>query len=66
MHKKYDATIEEDIYQNYVIVLPDAMLNELGWVSDDDLEITTGSATGAITIVNVTHNRRKIADKGLI
>jgi hypothetical protein len=63
MGKKYTATIEADSYSNSVIMLPDEMLNELGWAEEDELTITAGSATGAITIVNVTHNKRKQGEK---
>lgn len=53
--------VDED--GNMVIILPNELSLALDWQVGDEIDINKGSVTGAITLVNVSQNKRKVSKK---
>ena len=64
MSKTWTVEVEEDAEGNTVLPLPKEMIEELGWLTGDVLDMDIDSEPGAIIIINITCNERngKVAD----
>jgi len=57
MNKSWTVTIEEDEEGNAVLPLPKEMVDELGWLVDDILDMDIDGET--VIIKNITCEERK-------
>lgn len=58
MNKSWTVTVEEDEEGNLVLPLPQEMIDELGWLTDDILSIDINDDTGVCIVKNITCDER--------
>jgi len=59
MNKSWTVEVEEDEEGNAVLPLPQEMIDELGWLTGDVLDMNIDEDTGTIVVVNLSCNERK-------
>jgi len=59
MNKSWTVIVEEDEEGNAVLPLPQEMIDELGWLTGDVLDMNIDEDTGTIVVVNLSCNERK-------
>ena len=59
MNKSWTVTVEEDKEGNLVLPLPQEMIDELGWLTGDVLNMDIDEETGVCIVTNITCNDRK-------
>ena len=59
MNKSWTVEVEEDEERNAVLPLPQEMIDELGWLTGDVLDMNIDEDTGTIVVVNLSCNERK-------
>lgn len=58
MNKSWTVTVEEDDDGNLILPLPEEMVNELGWLTGDVLDIDIDGETNSIVVKNITNDMR--------
>jgi bifunctional DNA-binding transcriptional regulator/antitoxin component of YhaV-PrlF toxin-antitoxin module len=59
MNKSWTVIVEEDEEGNCVLPFPAEMIEELGWLTGDILDMEVNEETGTITLINISCNERK-------
>jgi len=59
MNKSWTVIVEEDEEGNAVLPLPQEMIDELGWLTGDVLDMNIDEETETIVVVNLSCNERK-------
>jgi len=59
MNKSWIVIVEEDEEGNAVLPLPQEMIDELGWLTGDVLDMNIDEETETIVVVNLSCNERK-------
>jgi hypothetical protein len=59
MNKSWTVIVEEDEEGNCVLPFPKEMIDELGWLEGDTLDMEVNEETGTITLINISCNERK-------
>lgn len=59
MNKSWTVEVEEDEEGNAVLPLPQEMIDELGWLTGDVLDMNIDEDTGTIVVVNLSCNERE-------
>jgi hypothetical protein len=61
MNKSWTVIVEEDEDGNCVLPLPQEMIDELGWLTGDVLDMDINEETGVVIVKNITCDERKIS-----
>ena len=59
MNKSWTVIVEEDEDGNCILPLPQEMIDELGWLTGDDLDFNIDEETGGVIVKNITCDERK-------
>lgn len=59
MNKSWTVIVEEDEDGNAVLPLPKEMIDELGWITGDILNMDVNEETGVVIVTNITCDERK-------
>ena len=59
MNKSWTVEVEEDVEGNAVLPLPQEMIDELGWLTGDVLDMDINEETGVVIVTNITCDERK-------
>lgn len=59
MNKSWTVEVEEDEEGNAVLPLPQEMIDELGWLTGDVLDMDINEETGVVIVTNITCDERK-------
>jgi len=59
MNKSWTVIVEEDEEGNAVLPLPQEMIDELGWLTGDVLDMDINEETGVVIVKNITCDERK-------